>query len=467
MKPYKKSAFIFRRDLRLHDNLGLIRALRLSEKVIPCFILDPDQIEDHPYRSLPALGFMIESLKDLDNQLKKYGSALSILQGRPYEAINKLIETHGVGCIFANRDYTPFSIERDRKIEDICLSKNTRFESCHDLLLNEPEKCKKNNGKPYTIFTPYFRNALKIMIPKPEKLDTPDFLRKNIGIDTESIYDHIPDHISGHIKEKLVAMHFRPGRSNALKLLENIKNMENYKTERDFPFPEKTTGLSAHLKFGTCSAREVYQTIAETLEPGFSADDNALARQLYWRDFYTHTAFFSPRVFGHSFKPEFEEIEWENNEDNFRAWCEGKTGFPMVDAGMRQLNDTGYMHGRLRMICASFLVKDLHIDWKWGEKYFAGHLADYDPALNNGNWQWAASTGCDAQPCFRIFNPWIQQKKYDPECLYIKKWIPELQTFPAKAIHGLEKQCLSGYPAQITDHRKASGLAKNIFSFRI
>jgi deoxyribodipyrimidine photo-lyase len=309
MKIYRKSAFIFRRDLRIHDNLGLIKALNLSEKVIPCFILDPDQIEDHPYMSIPGFGFMIESLRELDSQLKSCGSTLSVLKCRPYEAVTELIDRHGVSCIFVNADYTPFSIERDRKIEEICISRNVVFESCHDLLLNEPLKCRKNDGKPYTVFTPYFRNAVKIPVPEPQKPVQPDFFRKNIGIDTGKIYDHLSVSMAEMIKKSLTSLHFTPGRSNALKILEHISNLKKYETERDFPFKDHTTGLSAHLKFGTCSVREVYHAIAvamsEDIEkdkhghglPVLSMNDNALIRQLYWRDFYSHIAFFFSKGF--------------------------------------------------------------------------------------------------------------------------------------------------------------------------
>ncbi len=226
------------------------------------------------------------------------------------------------------------------------------------------------------------------------------------------------------------------GRQEALKILKHLKEYRTYATTRDFPSLDKTTHLSPHLKFNTCSCREIYYAMKENLSA-----HSPLIRSLYWRDFFTSIAFYFPHVFGKPFHKKYESLSWSYDLKKFHLWCEGKTGFPIVDAGMRELKETGFMHNRVRMIAASFLVKDLHIDWLWGEKYFAKTLIDYDPAINNGNWQWVASTGCDAQPYFRIFNPWLQQKKFDPDCIYIKKWIPELEKLSSKEIHGwyLEK----------------------------
>ncbi|MEZ5334801.1 MAG: deoxyribodipyrimidine photo-lyase [Methanolobus sp.] len=226
----------------------------------------------------------------------------------------------------------------------------------------------------------------------------------------------------------------------------------NYDNERDYPSIKGTTGLSAHNKLGTISIREFYHYVRNELDEG-----HTLINELHWRDFFTHLAVAYPYVFNHAFKKKFDELSWLNDKELFDAWCNGKTGFPIVDAGMRELNTTGYMHNRVRMIVASFLVKDLHIEWKWGERYFASKLVDYDPCVNNGNWQWAASTGADSQPYFRIFNPWTQQKKFDPDCIYIKEWIPEFADISSKAIHSLEKsQQLPGveYPQALINHKE-------------
>ncbi len=246
-------------------------------------------------------------------------------------------------------------------------------------------------------------------------------------------------------------------------ILDDLDRFRDYKTRRDFPFEHGTTRLSAYLKFGLCSIREIHEAVSKQL--GIL---HPLIRQLYWRDFYIHIAFHFPHVFKRAFKPRYERIQWSYDSSLFQMWCEGKTGFPIVDAGMRQLNTTGWMHNRVRMIVASFLTKDLHIDWRWGERYFAERLVDYDPSVNNGNWQWAASTGADAQPYFRIFNPWRQQKRYDKECKYIKKWIPELSKVKANIIHkwfkptNLDSEI--SYPKPIVDHKEESQFAKELFA---
>ena len=240
--------------------------------------------------------------------------------------------------------------------------------------------------------------------------------------------------------------------------------MTNYDEERNYPSLSATTGLSAYNKFGLCSVREFFYAVVDQFSEG-----HTLISELYWRDFFTHIGFHHPKVFGHCFHEKYEKLHWKNDESLFQCWCEGRTGFPIVDAGMRELNATGYMHNRVRMIVASFLCKDLHIDWRWGERYFAQKLIDYDPCVNNGNWQWAASTGCDAQPYFRIFNPWLQQKKFDKEALYIKKWIPNLNNLSSSSIHNLYKEKArqknsSDYPAPIVDHFVESKKAKEMFA---
>lgn len=397
------SLFIFRRDLRLEDNTGLIAALKSSENVIPAFILTPEQIEHNPYRSDHCLKFMIESLLDLDQQLKKKGSRLYVFKGEPEEVVQRCISKLGIEAVFVNRDYTPYSIRRDQKIAKVCKDHKIQFHSFDDALLHPPEETVKKDGKPYTIFTPYFRNAskLEVMPPVPNR-------SKN--------YFHGSIPFSHDLELPKIETAWKGGRTEALKLLKNAKS---------------PTHLSPYLKFTVCSPREVYEAVKRNKE---------LVRSLYWRDFFTSIAFFFPHVFKGAFRPKFDQIEWSYDKKAFNKWCEGKTGFPIVDAAMREMNQTGFMPNRFRMVVASFLVKDLHIDWRWGEKYFAKNLIDYDPAVNNGNWQWAASTGCDAQPYFRVFNPWSQQKKFDPDGDYIKKWIAELDT--------------PDYPEPMVDHEK-------------
>lgn len=424
MSDSKKCLFIFRRDLRLEDNKGLLHAFKQAEKVLPCFIFTPEQIERNPYRSDHCLQLMIESLEDLEEQLKQKGGRLFLFFDHPETVVEKCIEHHGIDRVVVNRDYTPYSQTRDRKIAAVCKKHKIPFEIIDDALLHPPEKTLKADGKPYSIFTPYFRNASRLKVDPPQKNSYDRYATHPILFaETSSLYKKILPKRNPH-----PAM--EGGRAAALKILRKIDSFKNYGKVRDFPAESGTTHLSAYLKFTVISPREAYYKIGEAL--GFSHD---LIRSLFWRDFFSHVAFFYPHVFEGAFHPKYDKIKWSYDKKDFHRWCEGKTGFPIVDAGMREMNETGFMHNRVRMIAASFLTKDLHIDWRWGEKYFAQQLIDYDPAVNNGNWQWSASTGCDAQPYFRIFNPWSQQEKFDPDCEYIKKWLPELKPFSPEEIH--------------------------------
>ena len=323
-----------------------------------------------------------------------------------------------IDAVIVNRDYTPYSRQRDKTLEKVCKIGSIPFYSFDDALLHPPEETLKKDGKPYTIFTPYFRNASKQEVLPPMQNRGTHYFRGSIPFAEDK-----PTLAELRVKNGLIG-----GRSEALKLLTKLGSLDQYGKLRDFPAEAYSTHLSPYLKFTVCSPREVYAAICHNLGP-----DHGLIRSLYWRDFFTSIAFFFPHVFKSAFHSKFDKLKWSNDREAFQRWCNGTTGFPLVDAGMREMNETGFMHNRVRMIAASFLIKDLHIDWRWGEKYFAQTLIDYDPAVNNGNWQWAASTGCDAQPYFRIFNPWTQQKKFDPECTYIKKWIAELRDFPPQS----------------------------------
>lgn len=451
---FRKSLFIFRRDLRLQDNTALIAALKSSQEVIPCFIFDPRQIEMNSYLSKNALQFMIESLKELDTELKKMGSRLYIFDGEAASVVEQLINNEAIESIFVNRDYTPFSRMRDAQLKELAQKKNIVFQSHFDLLLTEVGSVLTGKGTPYTIFSHFVKKAVQIPVRKPEQNRLKNYFKNSIAFEKLQAFESVlPE--SDYNRQAFV----NGGRRGALKILTSIENFKQYDEERNFPAKEATTGLSAHNKFGTVSIREVYHRIEETL-----GSSHGLIRELYWRDFFSHVAYNFPHVFGHTFHRKYDGIKWKRNYRRFKSWCQGKTGFPIVDAGMRQLNATGFMHNRVRMIVASFLVKDLHIDWRWGEKYFAQKLIDYDPAVNNGNWQWAASTGCDAQPYFRTFNPWIQAKKFDPECEYIKKWIPELRAFDAKMIEKLEKgEKLAGYVESVVDHSEAKEIAEDLY----
>lgn len=436
----KKALFIFRRDLRLTDNTGLIFALKQAQEVIPCFIFTPEQIEHNPYRGDHCLQFMIESLEELGAALESAKGKLYLFYGKPDEIVDQCVHHLKVDAVVLNRDYTPYSLKRDEKIEKRCRQLDVAFHSFDDLLLHPPEETVKAGGAPYQVFTPFYRNASRLEVPFPRPLPQGRYVSAPI-----------PFSLGPELYEKILpkrALAHRGGRKAALRILKELGHFSAYAVERDFPAKEKTTHLSAHLKFTTCSVREAYWAISSQL-----GDSSELIRALYWRDFFTSIAFHFPRVFHGAFREEFNQLPWDADEGLFKKWCAGETGFPIVDAGMRELNQTGFMHNRVRMIAASFLVKDLHIDWRRGERYFAQQLVDYDPAVNNGNWQWVASTGCDAQPYFRIFNPWTQSLKFDPNCVYIKQWVPELEAYLPKQIHHWDKAFVPGeYPSPLVDH---------------
>lgn len=428
-----KSIFVFRRDLRVEDNTALNQALKQSE-VLPCFIFDPRQVKDNEYKSERAVQFMVDSLEDLGEQLKRAGGKLHYFHGKPEEVVREL----DYDAVFVNMDYTPFSMKRDSAIKKACEEQGKKFFSFHDSLLNPPGTIKNGKGEPYQVFTYYHKKARELEVREPETVKG-KFLKE----DCEEPFSLEKGDIRG-------------GREKALEILAGIQRLEDYEKTHDLP-SKKTSMLSPHNKFGTVSIREAYHSVSREL-----GEKHPLLRQLHWRDFFTQLAWSWPKVFGHAFKKKYDSLPWENDEDKFDAWRKGLTGFPIVDAGMRELK-TGFMHNRVRMIVGSFLVKDLHIDWRWGEKYFARMLVDYDPCVNNGNWQWVASTGADAQPYFRIFNPWSQQKRFDPDCEYIKTWVEELSGLSPKEIHGLEHERVEEYPKPMVDHKKESSKAKQSY----
>lgn len=456
MKLYKKSLFIFHRDLRLDDNTGLLAALEQTDVVIPCFIFDPCQVgTENSYKSENALQFMIESLQDLEKQLKQHHAPLQIFFGDTQAIIKKIILQENINALFCNRDYTPFSLKRDEHIKTICHQFDCAFHQLDDYLLNPPEGVMSGNGTPYMIFTAYFKRARLILVAQPQKFPAqPNFYKRQItgAVKGSTLYKKI-------LSKKNPHLWVHGGRAEAKKTVAKIKKLATYDITHDVP-SLPTSNLSAYLKFGVISIREAYYGIKKSL-----GDYHPLLRQLYWRDFFTYVAYHSPFVFGHAYHEKYDNLWWSTSAQDFKSWCTGKTGFPIIDAGMRQLVTTGFMHNRVRMIVGSFLVKDLHIDWRWGEKFFAQHLVDYDPAVNNGNWQWVASTGCDAQPYFRIFNPWLQQKKFDPHASYIKKWVPELKKLSAKEIHSWPTSSNRSvkYPHPIADHDRESARAKEIY----
>jgi deoxyribodipyrimidine photo-lyase len=460
--------------LRFEDNIGLITALQLSEQVIPCFIFDPRQVEDsqNSYKSNNALQFMVESIIDLEQQLLTIKSndnnnsrcKLYLFYGEAEKMIEQLIQNSEIDAIFSNRDYTPFSKSRDNTIKQVCDRYGVSFSQFADYLLTEPRLVLDNKGYPFKVFGHFYKKVITNQIRAPQKYN---WNEGNNNFFTQPINSEIfgkQDFYNKIIKKPNESLYVHGGRTNCIKILANLHKFKDYETQRHYPSRSCTTDLSAHIKFGTCSVREVFYAVREQL-----GIEHALIRQLYWRDFFTYIAYHFPYVFGAPFNRKYEnKMKWSSDASLFRAWCNGLTGFPIVDAGMRQLNGTGYIPNKIRMIVATFLIKDLHIDWRWGEKYFAQKLVDYDPCVNNGSWQWVASIGCNRQHHFRIINPWIQQKKFDPECEYIKKWVVELQDIPADSIHNLNKQrpmdLVTEYPFPIVNHSEALAAAENMHS---
>jgi len=454
MKKYKKSIFLFRRDLRLIDNTGLIGASKSSLQTIPCFILDPKLLKkSNPKFSKFRLQFLQECLIDLDEQLQQEKSHLSIFSGLPEKIIENLINILKIDAVFVNTDYTPFSKKRDENIRKICNKYKVDFIATNDLLLHDVDEIKTLKDQPYKVFTQFFSKAKELPVRKPQRYHFSNLSGNKIKSDITI------DKVENYFGKNNHELSFG-GRKSCMQLMDNLKNLTNYKDDRNFPAINGTSMLSAHNRFGTYSIREVYHKILQVLGP-----THTLITEIHWRDFFTYIMHHYPYSFSKEFNKKYQKIPWSKNKTTFTKWCEGKTGFPIVDAGMRELNVTGFMHNRVRMIVASFLTKDLHVDWRYGEQYFASKLVDYDPSVNIGNWQWVASTGCDAQPWFRIFNPWLQQQKFDSDCIYIKKWIPELESLSSKVIHSLDTKYPENidYPKPMIDHKSESAYTKEIF----
>jgi deoxyribodipyrimidine photo-lyase len=414
--------FWFRRDLRLTDNAGLYNALRAGEKVQCIFIFDKNILEKLEDKEDSRVTFIFDQVNKLKRELKELGSDLDIYYSTPSEVFKSISENKQVKCVFTNRDYEPYALQRDEEIKDILSRKNIDFKTFKDHVIFEKDEVLKDDGKPYTIFTPYKNKWYK-------KLNT-YYLS---SYPTEKYFYNLNSNSYETIKPiTLESMGF--SRSNLeIPIIEYQSILKDYHTKRDFPAVKGTSKISIHLRFGTVSIRELARNAQGKSEVWLN--------ELIWRDFYSMILFHFPHAAKNSFKPAYDKIIWRNNEDEFQKWCDGKTGYPIVDAGMRELNATGFMHNRVRMIVASFLIKHLLIDWRWGEAYFAQKLLDFDLASNNGGWQWASSSGCDAAPYFRIFNPYEQTKKFDPQFLYIRKWVPEFQELT--------------YPSPIVDHKFA------------
>lgn len=438
MKKFKLSLFIFRRDLRIYDNTALNKALKESEQVFPLFVFDDNLLSGTSnYHSIKILR---DSLEDLEIQISRTGASLQYLKGKPVESISKLHKKLKFEAIFVNEDYSPYSVARDNGIRKWSEINNVKFFQKFDQLLFKPGSILNQQKKPYKVFTSFYKKALEREVQVPANLVATNFSKQNVDdAATLSVLDQI-------LADSEVLTNYVGGRLAGLKILKNIGDYDEYEKVRDYPSKDFTTHLSIHLKYGTVSIREVFDYTKDKL-----GKEHELIRQLVWRDFYYHIAYFFPDIWEESFNKKYRDIKWENNKKLFKKWKEGRTGFPIIDAGMRELNQTGFMHNRVRMLVASFLIKDLLIDWRWGEDYFASKLVDHDPVVNNGNWQWVAGTGVDSSPYFRIFNPWTQQKKFDKDARYIKRWVPELKDIEPKEIHTPDAD-RGDYTSPIVDH---------------
>ena len=419
-KKYQNGLFIFRRDLRIQDNKGLKLLHNECENIYTIFIFTPEQVGNaNKYKSNNCVQFMIESLENLNIQCS---NKLYCFYGKNNNIIRYLIHELEINVVGFNLDYTPYAINRDIEIMELCGENNVDILFENDYYLNEPGTILSGGGTSYLKFTPYYIQASKKSIDSPSKLLR--FIPKKTSKRLKNIIN-LSQAINRFTKinENLL---IKGGRTEGIKKLkEAIKTQKHYSRTRD-DISYNTSLLSAYIKFGCLSIREIYKAFHHNKD---------FIRQLHWRDFYAQVMYFNPQVIGGALKPNYNKIKWHNSGRLFKAWCDGKTGFPIVDAAMRQLNTIGWMHNRGRMIVSSFLTKILLIDWRLGERYFATKLVDYDPANNNGGWQWSAGTGADSQPYFRIFNPFLQSQNHDPDCEYIKRWVPELKDVENDVIH--------------------------------
>ncbi len=421
MKKKRIAVFWHRRDLRVHDNAGLYKALRSGFEVKSIFIFDKNILDKLP-KNDQRVYFIHQELERLKKEYKQFGSDLQVFYGTPIEIWGKIIQEQPIAQVYSNRDYEPYALERDREIYDFLKKHDLEFVGAKDHVIFEKHEVVKNDGLPYTVFTPYARKW-------KEKLN--EFYCKTYPNQKyfNQLLQYCADAIPSLADMGFMDEHFQEFPSRDLSAL----SIDRYKETRDIPSIQGTSRLSLHLRFGTISIRELAKIALQKNE--------SYLNELIWRDFYQMIIFHFPHSVHNSFKKQYDKIQWENDEAQFKAWSQGKTGYPIVDAGMRELNQTGFMHNRVRMITASFLTKHLLIDWRWGDAYFAEKLLDFELASNVGGWQWAASSGCDAAPYFRVFNPELQTEKFDKDKRYIKKWVPEFGT--------------SAYPKPIVDHKFA------------
>jgi len=412
----KHNIFWFRRDLRLEDNAGLYHALRSGKQVQCIFIFDQDILDKLEDQDDARVHYIHNELQRLQKELHHYGSSLAVYYGTPLRVWQSDIDTKQVDAVFTNKDFEPYAIQRDTEVQQYLAQQGIGFQVCKDHVIFEKDEVLKADGSPYIVFTPYKRKWLERLYSKQDARGHPYYLKAYPTL------QHAKHFLNGSNQEipSLSTMGFSPSSIDIPSKTVAQGIIKKYKEQRNFPAINGTSRLGIHFRFGTISIRE-------KARKALSLSDTYLS-ELIWRDFYAQILAHFPHVVEGAFRQKYERIEWRNNEAEFEAWCAGKTGYPIVDAGMRELNTTGHMHNRVRMIVASFLTKHLLIDWRWGEAYFARKLLDFDLASNNGGWQWASGSGTDAAPYFRIFNPTTQHQKFDKQSVYVKKWVPEYGT---------------------------------------
>ena len=425
----KLSIFWFRRDIRLTDNAGLYHALKNSESILPIFIFDENILSKLP-KNDARVNFIHQELSKLNNKLLSKGfGQTGIYHGKPAEIFKSLIKNYSISAVYTNKDYEPYARKRDREVNELLNSNSITFERFKDHVVFEESEVVKDDGKPYVVYTPYMKKwksqfseqhielfSSEEYLHKIKALDVPYLTLQDIGFELAT--------------QQIASYEVSP------------QLIQEYEATRNFPALDATSKLGPHLRFGTVSTRQM-------MRKAIAEDNEIFWQELIWREFFQQILWHYPHTKDQAFKPKYDRIEWRNNEEEFKRWCEGKTGYPLVDAGMRQLNETGFMHNRIRMLVGSFLCKHLLIDWRWGEAYFAEKLHDYEMASNVGNWQWVAGSGVDAAPYFRIFNPTSQIQKFDKQLNYIKKWVPDFQELT--------------YPEPIVDHKFARERCLNTY----
>jgi deoxyribodipyrimidine photo-lyase len=426
--------FWFRRDLRLNDNNGLYHALTSGYKVKPIFIFDTEIVKNLSPDD-KRVSFIYQAIADINRFLAKFNTSVLQFYGKPNEIFNQILSQDHIKSVYANHDYEPYALKRDQDIKIFLNQKGVSFNTYKDQVIFEKDEITKSSGGPYTVFTPYSKRWLEELNQKGNYIhnwNSEDYLNNFVQFDRAPEF-RLADISFNEIRDVYKPFHLKES------------EIQSYDKTRNIPALDSTSRVGVHLRFGTVSIRRLVSKAMEL--------NRVWLNELIWREFFMQILWHFPYVENQAFKPKFQFINWVNNEKDFEAWCKGLTGYPLVDAGMRELNASGFMHNRVRMVTASFLVKHLLVNWQWGESYFASKLLDFELSSNNGNWQWAAGTGCDAAPYFRIFNPMTQAENFDPDYLYIKKWVPEYSesTYPKPIIeHTYARlRCLETYKTSL------------------